>query len=368
MSQQTGSTLLVGLVAGVSAVVGFLSGVLGSALVDRVSPSRLLPLLDWGRAIVMAALAGLLLGDTGHLWLVYPAVGINAAMTALYVPAAQRLIADVEPPERLVRANASFQALYGIGGVLGFGGAGLLYPLGGISFALLIDAVTFAIAGSIIAYFCRGIRRPAPDQGAEENDYWQDVITGARYLASIPALRYLVLLSIGAVTALAPIDVLGPSVAGDLLQRPVWMLAVLEVGVMSGRIVGSLAARRLSVTRPLFVVASVLAIMCVSSGLVSAFATVLTAPVSYTVMGICASLAAVAVTTGIQQLAQPAIRGRVLALQGAGMTVVPTLGVLLIAQLSDVAGPRVAFAVIAAMLAALALLARIADQRVLLAS
>jgi MFS family permease len=146
------------------------------------------------------------------------------------------------------------------------------------------------------------------------------------------------------------------------------MLAVLEVGVMSGRIAGRLAARRLSVTRPLFVVASVLAIMCVSSGLVSAFPTVVTARVSYTVMGICASVAAVAVTTGIQQLAQPAIRGRVLALQGAGMTAVPTLGVLLIAQLSDAAGPRVAFAVIAVMLAVLALLARVADQRVLLAS
>jgi MFS transporter len=103
-------------------------------------------------------------------------------MTALYVPAAQRLIADVEPPDRLVRASLSFQALYGIGGVLGFGGAGLLYPLGGISFGLLVDAVTFAIAGAVIAYFSRSIRRPVPDQDAEENDYWRDVITGARYL------------------------------------------------------------------------------------------------------------------------------------------------------------------------------------------
>lgn len=83
--------LPVGLLSVVTTVVGLSASLIGGPLIDRVSWTKLMAILDWLRMIIVAGL-GLALGWLDLLlWIIYPGVALTSAMTILYTPSARSL-------------------------------------------------------------------------------------------------------------------------------------------------------------------------------------------------------------------------------------------------------------------------------------
>jgi MFS family permease len=119
-------------------------------LIDRFDRKRLLVWSNWLRAVVVLLL---LLTTQGSqwLWLVYVLTIIQFSLSAVFEPGQSAIIPNLVASDDLVTANTlvsvTWSAMLAVGAVIG----GFVGALFGASVALTIDAVTFVVAGLLVA-------------------------------------------------------------------------------------------------------------------------------------------------------------------------------------------------------------------------
>jgi predicted MFS family arabinose efflux permease len=217
-------------------------GLLAGVWVDRARRQPILVATNFGSAALLAAIpTAALLGQLDMLLPGAVAFGANT-MSVIGTVADRAFVASLVPRAQLVAANSRIQFSYSLSKTVGPGLAGVLVQTVTAPIAILLDVVTFAVAGTLYA----SIRHRETLPARRDAHVVADVLEGLRRVARHDVLRPLVLC--GAThnvcsTAIVAVYVL--YLTRSLEVTPTLLGAILVAGGV-GSVLGSLAAGRLT--------------------------------------------------------------------------------------------------------------------------
>jgi MFS family permease len=203
--QVTGSVAQMGLVTGIF-VTGFVTmGIFAGIIVDRVDRRRLMICCDVVRTGVYFSLPLCWWWFGPHVWLIYVAVALGSCLGVLFWVAYVTAMASLVEKEQMTEANGQMQASAAIAFLVGPVLAGLVSSTRGPTFAISLDALSFAI--SALSLVCIRLRPSSysssldllttgtTDQaGAAHHigtfrNIYQEFLAGLRFLWHEPTLR-----------------------------------------------------------------------------------------------------------------------------------------------------------------------------------
>jgi len=235
----TGSGLALGTVLTAAAVPRAVLMLVGGALSDRIPPRRIMLASNVLRAIVVAALAGLILTGQVQLAQVYLMAVIFGAVDAFFYPAIGAFTPSlVDDQSRLPAANALFRGTTQLMAMIGPPLAGLLVAAATPGPAFAVDALSFAVAALMLALVRGRDRRRIGDtlsaadttDGASNEGLVADIRAGLLYAWRDPALRLLLLMATMVNVAFA-----GPEIVGlAWLAANRWMSGPVGYGLLMG--------------------------------------------------------------------------------------------------------------------------------------
>lgn len=223
VAELTDDPLMVGLIGVCELLPLIFMSFVGGALADYIDRR----LLVWGSEAALAVICGLLLvnslSDEPHLWLLYVAAFLTAAVAGLQQPALQAMVPRLVKPEELP-ATMSLQSLsMQFAQLAGMPLAGILLATFDLAWVYAFDLLTFAV--SLVFLF---LVKAVPPPVAADRPSVRSVIAGLRYAKSRPELMGTYLVDINAMffgmpSALYPFlaeDLGGPKVLGLLYAAP----------------------------------------------------------------------------------------------------------------------------------------------------
>jgi MFS family permease len=122
--------------------------VVGGAVADRISRSRLLALSNLGSGLTQAAVAALLLSGSGHLVPIAALEFGNGTFSAFTAPAMAGIVPQLVPAGSRQRATSALRAASALTIVGGRPLAGLLVALVGGGWVIALDALSFLVAAA----------------------------------------------------------------------------------------------------------------------------------------------------------------------------------------------------------------------------
>jgi MFS family permease len=323
-----------GLALGLATFLQFFPTVLLSlgtgALVDRVDKIRLLMvtqgLVGLG-SVVLAVLDGLGILTLVQVWVLAGAMGV---VTAFDVPARQAVVSELVGPDRVVNAIGLNSASFNVARLIGPALAGLLIGVAGTPLIFALHAASSAGILVALVRLDRSELHPVLRSAARG----RPLVAGVRQVVADPTLATLIVLAglIGTVGAnslqvvlpLAATEVFGVGALGFGL-----VTSCLAVGGLTGALV---AASSSGMPRYRWVLGTAAALGC--SLLVASVMPVLALfGVALMLSGAMFMTFAVLANTSVQLTAEPALRGRVVAVyltffMGGGALGAPLLGML----------------------------------------
>ncbi len=249
VTQVTGRAEWTGGVAALTYLPGLVLAPLGGALADRFDRRLSVVLGTVAQALLAALLT--LLAFTHQLTV--PAVAViaflNGCIHQLMGPAFSALLAELVPPEGLHSALSLNSAQFNMGRVLGPMIAALVLSLGGISWALLLNTLSFLAALAALL----SVRSPPKPQAPSSTGLWADILRGVQVarqdagisLALISTLTVAVLVApfIGLVPVFA-IRVFGQGAAATSLLVTCQGLGAVLSAVAVGGLVDAFGRKR----------------------------------------------------------------------------------------------------------------------------
>jgi MFS family permease len=230
-------------------------GPLAGVWIDRWDRRRIMMTADAGRAALMTLL--LLVPALGHelstaaeLAAVYAVVAAESCFSQFFNPARLAVLGLIVAPADRPQASGMLQATSSTASIIGPPlAAPMLFALG-VQWALVIDAVSFAVSFAAI----RSVRMPAIDRHAQERPgFLAEFRMGLRFFASS---RILVALSTGVVICTlgtGAVNALAVFFLRDNLHTGVGWLgtlyAAMAIGGVGGALLGAWTARRIGAAR-----------------------------------------------------------------------------------------------------------------------
>ena len=246
----TGSPAALGLVLATMALPRAAFMLIGGAVVDRLSPRRVLLAARTVNALLVSLLATLVLGGAIHMWLVYAlALGIGLA-TAFAYPAGSAILPQLVAPAQLRAGNALFMAMRQLSMLVGPALAGLLISAGahgghggmadahGLGLAFGVDALSFVFSlASLVLIRVHGDHHPRPHDGG----VLANVGAGIRAVwADLPLRAFVLYAAVVSVFVGGPIQVGLPMLADTRLDLGAASLGILMTANGGGMLVGSM--------------------------------------------------------------------------------------------------------------------------------
>jgi CRP-like cAMP-binding protein/sugar phosphate permease len=188
----TGSALAVGLTLMVTAIPSLVVGLLAGVFVDRHDCKRILIGTCLIQAVIVATLAFVIGIDAIAVPGLYILLFLNAGVKQFFDPAHDSLIPELANDEELAGAN-SFLSIASFGSTaIGFAGAGLLASTVDLTWAFVIDAVSFVVCAALISSMNR-YPMPKPEDDASVAVIVANLRSGMATLFGTPVLRSLFL-------------------------------------------------------------------------------------------------------------------------------------------------------------------------------
>jgi len=239
------------LVAGVtvaSRLPWLIFALIAGALADRLDRRRTMMLVDFGRVALVGGLALAVVAGAASIWLVYAVGFLLGVLETLFDTAAQAILPNIVPRERLTAANgrllaAEFSMNQFVGPPLG----GFLAAVG-LGFAFGTTAAGWLGAALLIAGLAGSFRaeRSGPPTRID-----QEIREGIAYLARHRLLRVLAVvlallnLAQGAVWAILVLYAVAPGPMGLSGVGYGLLLTANAIGTITGTIVAGPIERRL---------------------------------------------------------------------------------------------------------------------------
>lgn len=146
-----GSASAVGYVLAANRLPMLLFLLLGGVVGDRLPRSRVMLVSDAGRFVTQGVAAALLLLGSAPLWSLIVLFGFHGAAGAFFNPAADGLMREVLPVERLQAGNALLSVARTSTAIGGQAFGGILVAVAGVGWAFALDSVTFAVSAAALA-------------------------------------------------------------------------------------------------------------------------------------------------------------------------------------------------------------------------
>lgn len=336
----TGSGLALGGTVAAQALPGVTLGLWGGLLADRL-PRRRLLLATQAAFVVLAGTQALLVA-TGHLsaWML-PVLGLLAGSVAAFDgPAAATFGADLVPPEDLSNALALGSVSSSLARVAGMAAAGVILAAAGPAAVFGVNALSYLPVLAVLARMDpRAITPREPEPRAPGQ-----IRAGLRYVATHAELRATLVLAFVLGALGRNYQVTMALMCADELDGGAGAYGALSVAFAVGAVGGALVAARIR-----HLGTGVLLLAATASGATELLAAGAPTITWFGAAVLGAAVAAVvldtAVATRSQLAADPARRGRVVAVVGLVGSATGALGAPLLGWMAGLAGPRGALAI-----------------------
>jgi MFS family permease len=234
-------------------------GPLAGVFVDRSDKRRMLLATDAVRAVLIAGL----LGSTGivggfhpslqiQLGSIYAVVFMTTAAAQFFGPARYALIRDVVPEAERPRATSLSQVNSSVSSIVGPPLAVPVLFVLGIQWALIADALSFALSFTLISLVKAPPAARSTDSG-QTPSFFRELGDGLRFAATSQVARallvsiFIVMLGAGALNALDIFFVIHNLSASPNLYG--FLSAAMGIGVLAGAVLAGGAAGRLGLHR-----------------------------------------------------------------------------------------------------------------------
>jgi MFS family permease len=358
--QLTGSGVSVGLVAALQFLPILLAGAWGGALVDRLPRRRVLMLTQLLMALPAATLWLLTVDGSVELWMVYALVLARGMVLAVDNPARQSFVSELVGPDRLVNAVSLNSVVIHSARIVGPAAAGIVIATLGVGPCFGLNALSF---GAMLVAL--RLMDPAQLHGARKTRGAREpgqVRAAFSHVRERPELWIPLAMMVLVGTLSFNFQVLLPLMAHSTWHGGAGTYAALTTTMGVGSVVGALlaGARGRADARVLLAASALFGVM----SLAAAAAPVLWLELAALVpLGAASVTFAAGVNSALQLGADPALRGRVMALYSVVFLGSTPIGAPLAGWLAEVAGPRAGLVVGGAAAIVAAVAARAAFAR-----
>ena len=253
----TGSDALVASVALAKGLTSVVLAPFAGALVDRYDRRTVMLYTNLTRGLIVALLAFLTMTEQLEPWTLIVSSAFLSALGTLFGPAFGASIPNIVGKENLAPANSSLQISGTLAGIAGPALGGLTVAAIGSGGAFLVDALSFILS----AFFILISKIPSPERvtATKTSSLFGDVGEGWRWLRGQRLMFGILVLALGLNFVIAPIQVLFPGYAKDVLMTDARGFGLLETGIPIGFLVGAVL---LGVLKPKAIGAMITACMC----------------------------------------------------------------------------------------------------------
>src|SRR5215210_6138015 len=238
----TGSGFAMGTVGALQTLPDLVFGLVAGAIADRSDQKRLMVMTDLGRAVLTALipLSVLLGGPTMAVILIVAAP--MSTLRSLFLAAYTAAVPAIAGRPRLAQANSYFEVVYSTGFIIGPAVAGLLSAAIGPGLTMGIDAASFAIAATGVAFIRRPLRAPGD---RPESHLMAEIREGIDFIVRHPVLRTSILFwGVTSVISAGLVAALTVRITRDL-ALPASALGLVLATFGIGTVIGALWASRL---------------------------------------------------------------------------------------------------------------------------
>jgi MFS family permease len=330
---ESNSAVLLGIVGAARILPYVLLSVPAGIVADRFDRRMVLLVTDIARGLLMLVLVGAVLVDAPTIVIVAVAI-LAACFSTFFGPAIAALLPMLVDETDLGPANSAWATLDNVAFIVGPAVAGILLASGGLEFAFLLNAISFAIVAVILWRLPVPRAAAAPiaignETSTPQPASWRQLVRPLAGPFVLDSATSLVGGGVGVLTVVIALDVLKAGEAGTG-----YLNAATGVGgVVAGIAGGALLARRLGV--PLLlggVVGGIgLAWLALAGDLVTAMLAI-----SVAVAGLL--LLDVVNTTLIQRIVPDELRGRAMGVLQTTSAILYALGSLVIPLIASVTG------------------------------
>jgi MFS transporter, DHA3 family, macrolide efflux protein len=187
----TGSTALMGTLMAASILPGVLISPLAGVIVDRNDRKNIMILMDGIRGICIvlvgiAAYNGLL-----SIWMVFIAGILLSICGAFFHPAANSVLPDIVPKDKLTNANSIFSMIMTGSNIVGSSTGGFIFQTFGAPFMFLFNGISFLFSGFSILF----AKIPKHKPVEEKQHFMTDMKDGFKFVWRFKGLRYLLIMA-----------------------------------------------------------------------------------------------------------------------------------------------------------------------------
>ena len=343
----TGSAASLGIVAFAGMIPVSLIAPFSGALADRYGHRRVAIIAGVAGGFVSLAIGVLALGGLMTFPILLALSVLQGLLFGIEFPARQALIPQLVKRENISAAVAFNATTFQVGAFIGPVLAGLLITGFGAGASILLFAFTNYWLAAMI-FLIRHPHVPAMDRGA--TGMLSEIRDGFAYLAGNRGLRLLFVLSLTSGVLMRPYVELLPGFSADVFARGAEGLAALNAAAGLGALASALFLVYRGRTKGLVAIMSTGAIA--ASLLLALFTATTVFPLALAILA-CASMMLLATHVGtyslVQNMVDPAMRGRVISVNVAISVGGPALGALLMGSVAELLGLRIALALSAGL-------------------
>ncbi|CAN1490502.1 ProP Permeases of the major facilitator superfamily [Candidatus Nanopelagicaceae bacterium] len=246
----------------------------GGVIADRFQRNRLVGGSDMLGSFLAAVSAISLIAGFSSTWLLALMGGLFGILNAIWWPAMSGVLPEILPKEKLQEGNAVIGLLTNLGYIVGTLGGGILVSSVGAGWGLLVDAISFFIAGAIVwnLPIIGKIKDKSPGIIHDLVVGWKEFISRSWVIAMVVSFA---LINMAFESMLS---VLGPLNFSDAVTGPKqwsYNLAGLSIGML----IGGIWVLKVKIGRPLY-----LAMVLIALSAVWDYALAFDLPMSFSVL------------------------------------------------------------------------------------
>jgi MFS family permease len=252
--QVSGSTLATAVMVAAELLPRLLFGSIAGVFVDRWDRKKVMVVTSLSQGLIILPL--LLVRSAETLWIVYVISFLQVTFAIFFGPAENALLPLLVPEDKLIQANSLNAMNNNLARLIGPPLGGGILALGGLPGVVLLDSLTFLVAGLLIFSISQSGRRvPATETGAKpEGTPWSrfrnEWIEGINIVRRDRVVTVLfittVMLNFGGVM----IDPLGAAYIIEVVKANAEIFGLLIAVQAIGGIVGGLIAGKVSERMP----------------------------------------------------------------------------------------------------------------------
>lgn len=236
--QITNSPFLLGLATAIQFTPYLLFSLMAGVIVDRFPKRKLLIVTQLGQALLALILGLLTMTGIVRFWHVLILAGLLGLFSTFDMPGRQSFVIEMVGKKDLPNAIALNSTAFNLGRIVGPALAGIVIGKLGIAACFLINAASF-IAVIIGLFLMKAL--PVISIQNSENNIWQNIKEGLKYIHSIPKVFNTIILMAIMSTFTMNLNVLVPLIAKNNLNQEAvgfgLLLSALGIGALLGALV-----------------------------------------------------------------------------------------------------------------------------------